>query len=114
MPLKMRRDDLFTKEDFEALVTAAAHQCKKCRILDGELSVSRIRRAARKMKGRGGLDLLILDYDELIEAEDSELLRASPGRVDVLANRRSPSKAFRFPSKTRNARSSSERCRARV
>jgi replicative DNA helicase len=69
MPLKMRREDLFTKEDFEALVAAAAHQCKKCRILDGELSVPRIRRAARKMKARAGLDLLILDYDELIEAE---------------------------------------------
>ena len=69
MPQKMRRDDLFTEEDFEALVAAAAHQCKKCRILDGELSLSRIRRAARKMKSRGGLDLLILDYDELIEAE---------------------------------------------
>jgi replicative DNA helicase len=68
-PIKMRRDDLLTEEDFEALVTAAAHQCKKCRILDGELSLSRIRRAARKMKARTGLDLLILDYDELIEAE---------------------------------------------
>ena len=69
MPIKMRRDDLLTPEDFEALVTAAAHQCKKCRILDGELSITRIRRAARKMKARSGLDLLILDYDELIEAE---------------------------------------------
>jgi replicative DNA helicase len=69
MPIKMRRDDLFSKEDFTALITAASHQCEKCRILDGELSVSRIRRAARKMKGRAGLDLLILDYDELIEAE---------------------------------------------
>jgi replicative DNA helicase len=68
-PIKMRRDDLFTAEDFSALITAASHQCKKCRILDGELSISRIRRAARKMKGRAGLDLLILDYDELIEAE---------------------------------------------
>jgi replicative DNA helicase len=68
-PIKMRRDDLLTEEDFEALVTAASHQCKKCRILDGELDLSRIRRAARKMKGRIGLDLLILDYDELIEAE---------------------------------------------
>ena len=68
-PIKMRRDDLLTEEDFEALVTAASHQCKKCRILDGELSLSRIRRAARKMKGRSGLELLILDYDELIEAE---------------------------------------------
>lgn len=69
LPLKMRRDDLLTPEDFEALVTAASHQCKKCRILDGELSLPRIRRAARKMKARAGLDLLILDYDELIEAE---------------------------------------------
>jgi replicative DNA helicase len=69
VPIKMRRDDLFTKEDFEALVTAASHQCKKCRILDGELTLSRIRRVARKMKGNIGLDLLILDYDELIEAE---------------------------------------------
>jgi replicative DNA helicase len=68
-PIKMRRDDLLTPEDFEALVTAASHQCKKCRILDGELSLPRIRRAARKMKARAGLDLLILDYDELIEAE---------------------------------------------
>ncbi len=69
MPLKMRRDDLLTPEDFEALVAAASHQCRKCRILDGELSLPRIRRAARKMKARAGLDLLILDYDELIEAE---------------------------------------------
>ena len=69
MPLKMRRDDLLKQEDFAALVTAASHQCKKCRILDGELSLPRIRRAARKMKSRAGLDLLILDYDELIEAE---------------------------------------------
>lgn len=68
-PIKMRRDDLLTEEDFKALITAASHQCKKCRILDGDLDLSRIRRAARKMKGRSGLDLLILDYDELIEAE---------------------------------------------
>jgi replicative DNA helicase len=68
-PIKMRRDDLITLEDFEALVEAAAHQCKRCRILDGELSLSRIRRAARKMYARTGLHLLILDYDELIEAE---------------------------------------------
>ena len=68
-PIKMRRDDMLTEEDFDALVAAASHQCKKCRILDGELSLSRIRRAARKMKARTGLDLLILDYDELIEAE---------------------------------------------
>jgi len=67
-PIKMRREDLLTTEDFEALITAASHQCKRCRILDGELELSRIRRAARKMKNREGLELLILDYDELIEA----------------------------------------------
>jgi replicative DNA helicase len=70
-PIKMRRDDLLTDQNFAALVNAASHQCKKCRILDGELELSRIRRAARKMKSRAGLDLLILDYDELISAPGS-------------------------------------------
>jgi len=68
-PIRMRRDDLLSEEDFAAIVEAASHCCKQCRILDGELSLPRIRRAARKMKSRTGLDLLILDYDELIEAE---------------------------------------------
>jgi replicative DNA helicase len=67
-PIKMRRDDLLTDEDFSSLVKAASHQCKRCRILDGELELSRIRRVARKMKTHGGLDLIVLDYDELIEA----------------------------------------------
>jgi replicative DNA helicase len=67
-PIKLRRDDLLTEEDFGALITAANHQCRNCHILDGELELSRIRKEARKMKGRTGLDLLILDYDELIDA----------------------------------------------
>jgi replicative DNA helicase len=67
-PMKMRREDLLTSGDRQALLEAAAHECKRCRILDGELELSRIRRAARKMKKNSGLDLLILDYDELIEA----------------------------------------------
>jgi replicative DNA helicase len=67
-PSKMRREDLLTSEDRRALIEAAAHECKRCRILDGELELSRIRRAARKMKKHSGLDCLILDYDELIEA----------------------------------------------
>jgi replicative DNA helicase len=66
-PIKMRREDLLTQSDFESLVAAASHQCRTCRILDGELELSRIRHAARKMKSRTGLDLLIPDYDELIE-----------------------------------------------
>jgi replicative DNA helicase len=67
-PSKMRREDLLTADDRRALIEAAVHECKKCRILDGELELSRIRRAARKMKKISGLDCLILDYDELIEA----------------------------------------------
>ena len=67
-PSRMRREDLLTSEDRHALIEAAAHECKRCRILDGELEISRIRRAARKMKKLSGLDLLVLDYDELIEA----------------------------------------------
>jgi len=67
-PSKMRREDLLTHEDRRALIEAASHECKRCKILDGELELSRIRRAARKMKKQSGLDCLILDYDELIEA----------------------------------------------
>lgn len=77
-PIKMRRDDLLSREDMQALIVAASHQCNKCRILDGELDIRRIHRVARALKGRTGLDLLILDYDELIEApgrDENEQLR---------------------------------------
>lgn len=77
-PIKMRRDDLLTSEDMQALIEAASYQCKKCRLLDGELEIRRIHRVARGLKGRTGLDLLILDYDELIEApgkDENEQLR---------------------------------------
>jgi replicative DNA helicase len=74
LPSKMRREDLLTGEDRKALLEAAAHECKRCRILDGELDLAKIRRTARKMKKQSGLDLLILDYDELIEA---------PGKTEI-------------------------------
>lgn len=77
-PSKMRREDLLTREDMQALIKAATHQCKRCRILDGDLEIQRIRRVARGLKARDGLDLLILDYDELIEAQgrdENEQLR---------------------------------------
>lgn len=65
---KMRRPERFTSEDRESLMEAAAHECAQCRILDGELSMVRIRKVARQMKSQTGLDLLIVDYDELVEA----------------------------------------------
>jgi replicative DNA helicase len=67
-PGKMRLRNRLSDADFSALVEAANHQCDHCRIIDGELDLARIRRAARRMKGRTGLDLIVLDYDELIAA----------------------------------------------
>lgn len=65
---KIRRDDCLTEEDLARLSKAVAEECTICKILDGELSLSRIRRVARQMKKRDGLGLLVLDYDELIDA----------------------------------------------
>jgi len=65
---KMRRPERLTPDETTALVEAAGHECPQCRILDGELSIVRIRRVARQMKSRTGLDLVIVDYDELVEA----------------------------------------------
>lgn len=73
-PVKMRREDLLTPDDRRALIEAATHECKCCRILDGDLEVSRIRRAARRLKKLSSLDLLILDYDELIDAPGKDEL----------------------------------------
>jgi len=50
------------------LIEAATHECAQCRILDGELSMSRIRKLAPQMKSQAGLDLIIVDYGELVEA----------------------------------------------
>lgn len=77
-PDKMRIDERLTRQDMQDLIEAASHQCNKCRILDGELEIRQIRRVARARKARTGLDFLILDYDELIEApgqDENEQLR---------------------------------------
>ena len=77
-PSKMRREDLITREDMQALIEAGALQCERCWILDGDLDIQRIRRVSRGLKAKGGLDLVILDYDELIEApgkDENEQLR---------------------------------------
>ena len=71
---KMRRPERITLDETGALLRAAGQECEKCRILDGELSVMRIRRVARQMKSRPGLDLVIVDYDELVEAPGKDEL----------------------------------------
>lgn len=73
-PLKMRHEGRITSEERQALNEMVQVECRDCRILDGELEISRIRRSARKMKRLGGLELIIIDYDELIGAPgESEL-----------------------------------------
>ncbi|HVA17048.1 MAG TPA: replicative DNA helicase [Candidatus Dormibacteraeota bacterium] len=65
---KMRRPERITPDETRALTEAASHECQECRILDGELSISRIRRVARHMKSRTGIDSVVVDYDELVDA----------------------------------------------
>jgi replicative DNA helicase len=68
---KMRQPERITAEEMRALVEVAAHECVLCQILDGELSIGRIRRVARRMKELG---LVIMDYDELITADGEDEL----------------------------------------
>jgi len=65
---KMRRPERITPEEMNALLETASHECVQCRILDGELSMARIRKVVRQMKARPGIDLIIVDYDELVDA----------------------------------------------
>lgn len=68
--VKMRVPALMSMYDRNELPIQAAMQCKICRVLDGELSLRRIRAAIRLLKGVvGGL---IVDYDELVEVRGKD------------------------------------------
>ena len=73
-PVKHRFPDKITPTEYSALVKAAGEQCKECRILDGEISLSRIRAAARQMKRRSKVGLVVGDYDQLISAPGKDPL----------------------------------------
>lgn len=68
-PYKMRHEWLLDINDHELLREEAERQCEKCQILSMDLSLAKIRSTARKTISKQGLDLIILDYDELIDAE---------------------------------------------
>jgi replicative DNA helicase len=72
---KMRKPEFINDVERQMISNAAKHQCNKCKIMDGLISIERIQRAARAMASRDpGLHLLICDYDELISAPgDREL-----------------------------------------
>ena len=68
--VKMRAPSLMTMYDRNELPVIAMEQCKVCRVLDGDLSLRRIRAAIRLLKGAvGGL---IVDYDELVEVRGKD------------------------------------------
>lgn len=68
---KMRRPEHLNTDDKMRLADAALRQCDVCTILDGELSTSRIRVAARRKHKKGELQLVVIDYDELVDAPGS-------------------------------------------
>jgi replicative DNA helicase len=68
---KMRQPEQITTEEMRSLVEVASHECIRCQILDGELSIGRIRRVARRVKDLG---LVVMDYDELITADGEDEL----------------------------------------
>lgn len=65
---KLRRPESLSVEEFNALREAADHQCTRCHIMEDEISIRRIRMAARRLKRAGQCHLVVVDYDELIEA----------------------------------------------
>lgn len=64
---KMREPQRLTPDERMELLQVTSHLCKQCRVLDKELTLIRISSAARRMKKKTGLDLIVIDYDELIE-----------------------------------------------
>lgn len=64
---KVRLPEYLTKREKELLQKATVEECRTCRVLDGEMSLSRIRRVARGMKKRKELSVVYVDYDELID-----------------------------------------------
>ncbi len=78
---KMRQKAAILPDELRRLLQAASHQCDRCAILDGEISLRRIERAARQMKAGKGLELLVIDYDELISVEGRDEFDAQKNLV---------------------------------
>jgi replicative DNA helicase len=69
---KMRRPKELNEKEKERLMDLAVDQCKFCRVLDGELSLTNIRTTARAMAGEKKLGGMIVDYDELVEVRGKD------------------------------------------
>ncbi len=65
---RFRNPERMSDADRQAVMRIVGEGCTKCRIMDGELSISRIRSRTRKYASKGEISFLIVDYDELVEA----------------------------------------------
>jgi replicative DNA helicase len=65
---KFRNPERMSETDRQAIIRIVGESCTKCRIMDGELTIGRIRSRARKYSRKGDISHLIVDYDELVEA----------------------------------------------
>lgn len=70
---KMRQPAQLTRPEFSALLQAASHECPRCRILDGAITMGRVIAAAQRFRTHDPLHLVVIDYDELV---------VSPGRTE--------------------------------
>lgn len=64
---KIRRPEKIDLAEMALLSTYVEKQCKTCCTLDGDLTLPRIRMAARAMAAKKQLRWIIVDYDELVE-----------------------------------------------
>ncbi len=65
---RFRNPERMSDADRRAVMRIVGEGCTKCRIMDGELSIGRIRSRTRKYASKGEISFLIVDYDELVEA----------------------------------------------
>jgi len=80
-PGKMRHPHTITPDETDRLVDVAARACTRCKILDVNLTTQKIARTARRMKAKDRLDLVVIDYDELVEAEGKDDLEVQQNVV---------------------------------
>lgn len=69
---KIRRPGELSDISKRQLLDLAVEQCPHCRVLDGDLSLKKIRTTVRAMAGTHKLGGLIVDYDELVEVKGKD------------------------------------------
>lgn len=69
---KFRNPERLNQFEMDAIIRTVGEGCHKCRIMDGDLTIGRIRSRTRKYREKDGIEFLIVDYDELVEAHGKD------------------------------------------